>query len=300
MTQPTSEPTDETGSPDGGAVTAGSPDGGAVTAGSPDGGPGGERSARLVVVGIGASAGGLEALEALVGRLAPSPEGMAFVVLQHLAPGQSSALSGILGRSTSMKMVLIEDGQRLAPNTIFVAPPSVEVALQAGALRLTRQHEGLRHSNRRAVPLARHRAGAGRHRRHPLGRWQRRHPRAQGDQRRGWHHLRPGAQHGEPEQHAAERARRRMLRFLPGTRRDRRRAGAPGVAPSARRQAAGAAVRPEGAGPCLRAAPAGLRGRLLVVQADHESSAGWSAASPCRRSSGRPTTRSCSRRTRAS
>jgi two-component system CheB/CheR fusion protein len=107
--------------------------------------PANANRARFLVVGIGASAGGLEALEALIGRLAP--DGTAFVVLQHLAPGRVSALAEILGRRTSMQMVIIEDGQELAPSTIFIAPPAVEVSLQGGVLRLTKQAEGgLRHS----------------------------------------------------------------------------------------------------------------------------------------------------------
>ncbi|MCZ7687642.1 MAG: hypothetical protein M5U28_56445 [Sandaracinaceae bacterium] len=91
------------------------------------------------VVGIGASAGGLEALERLTTRLAPS--GMAFVVLQHLAPGHESVLTDILARGSTLKVVTIENGMKVEPNTIFVAPPNVELALYEGALRVSQPAE---------------------------------------------------------------------------------------------------------------------------------------------------------------
>lgn len=90
---------------------------------------------RFPIVGIGASAGGLEALEALTSRL--SADGMAFIVLQHLAPGHESALTEILARGTAMKVVTVKDDMRVAVGHIYVAPPNVDVAMQGGILRLT-------------------------------------------------------------------------------------------------------------------------------------------------------------------
>ena len=84
-------------------------------------------SARFPIVGIGASAGGLEALEALTRRL--SSDGMAYIVLQHLAPTHESILTEILARGTSLKVVTVEDGTTVVPNTIYVAPPDVELVL---------------------------------------------------------------------------------------------------------------------------------------------------------------------------
>src|SRR5258708_11808619 len=63
---------------------------------------------KFPVVGIGASAGGLEALEALTRRLAN--DGMAYVVVQHLAPGHESLLTDILARGTTMKVVTVREG----------------------------------------------------------------------------------------------------------------------------------------------------------------------------------------------
>src|SRR5579884_1782865 len=77
-------------------------------------------SAKFPIVGIGASAGGLEALELLTRRL--SGNGMAYVVLQHLAPSHESILTEILARGTSLKVVTVEDGTVVAPSTLYVAP----------------------------------------------------------------------------------------------------------------------------------------------------------------------------------
>src|SRR4028119_1309718 len=67
------------------------------------------------VVGIGASAGGLEAFTQILNHL-PTDTGMAFVMIQHMAPDQESALSLILGRATEMPMHEAQDGMAVAPN----------------------------------------------------------------------------------------------------------------------------------------------------------------------------------------
>jgi two-component system CheB/CheR fusion protein len=86
------------------------------------------------VVGIGASAGGLEALEALTQRLAP--DRMAFVVVQHLAPGHVSMLADILQRGTPLRVKTIDDGMALEAGVIYVAPPSAEVSIRGEVLTL--------------------------------------------------------------------------------------------------------------------------------------------------------------------
>jgi two-component system CheB/CheR fusion protein len=86
------------------------------------------------VVGIGASAGGLEALEELIRNLAG--EGLAFVVLQHLAPGGEGALAAILSRGSSMKVVRAEDGRAIEVDHVYVAPPGADVAVRQRVLRL--------------------------------------------------------------------------------------------------------------------------------------------------------------------
>ena len=87
------------------------------------------------VVGIGASAGGIEALSGLL-RAAPTDSGMAFVAIQHLPPDSPSLMPEILGRCTSMPVVQIEDGIAVQPNAVYVIRPGFTVTLAEGRLRL--------------------------------------------------------------------------------------------------------------------------------------------------------------------
>lgn len=86
------------------------------------------------VVGIGASAGGLEAVSALLRRTAI--DGAAFVVVQHLAPNQSSMLAELLGRASVLKVLTVEDGMVVAPNCVYVTPPNAELGLHNGVLQV--------------------------------------------------------------------------------------------------------------------------------------------------------------------
>ncbi|MEG4008990.1 chemotaxis protein CheB [Microcoleus sp. Pol11C1] len=88
------------------------------------------------VVGIGASAGGLEAFTELLRHL-PIDTGMAFVIIQHMLPTQESVLSEILGRSTQMPVQEITDGMQIAPNQVYVIPPNVSMTIDRGVLKLT-------------------------------------------------------------------------------------------------------------------------------------------------------------------
>jgi two-component system CheB/CheR fusion protein len=87
------------------------------------------------VVGIGASAGGLEAFTQLISNL-PNDTGMAFVLLQHLEPSQPSMLSEIIARSTTMPVQEVEDGMAVAPNQVYVIPPNQGLTLEAGKFQL--------------------------------------------------------------------------------------------------------------------------------------------------------------------
>jgi two-component system, chemotaxis family, CheB/CheR fusion protein len=86
------------------------------------------------IVGIGASAGGLEALELLTSRLPLT--GMAFVVVQHLAAGHESTLQSILARGTPLQVQTVEDGMSIEPDHIYVAPAMADVAVRDGLLHL--------------------------------------------------------------------------------------------------------------------------------------------------------------------
>ena len=87
------------------------------------------------MVGIGASAGGLEAFTQLLSHL-PTDTGMAFVLLQHLDPNQRSLLSEIIARTTAMPVQEVGDGVKIAPNQVYVIPPNTAMSIAAGCLRL--------------------------------------------------------------------------------------------------------------------------------------------------------------------
>ncbi|MBW3585466.1 MAG: ATPase, partial [Cyanobacteria bacterium 0813] len=88
------------------------------------------------VVGIGASAGGLEAFTELLSHL-PIDTGMAFVIIQHMLPTQESALSEILARSTQMPVHEVTDEMPIAPNQVYVIPANVSMTIDRGVLKLT-------------------------------------------------------------------------------------------------------------------------------------------------------------------
>ena len=91
------------------------------------------------VVGVGASAGGLEAFTELLSHL-PIATGMAFVLIQHLEPNQPSALSEIMARATPMPVNVAADGLMVAPNQVYVIPPNRVMTIAAGCLRLRPRH----------------------------------------------------------------------------------------------------------------------------------------------------------------
>jgi two-component system CheB/CheR fusion protein len=87
------------------------------------------------VVGIGASAGGQDALEQLFTAI-PSDCDLAFVVIMHLPPAGPAFLSEMLSRYTAMKVVTVEEGTTPQPDTIHVIPPGRELTLSGGRFRL--------------------------------------------------------------------------------------------------------------------------------------------------------------------
>lgn len=88
------------------------------------------------VVGIGASAGGLEALEQFFENM-PEKSPLCFVVVQHLSPDFKSMMDELLARRTRIPIVRVEDGIELRPNAIFLMPPRKEMIQSAGRLFLT-------------------------------------------------------------------------------------------------------------------------------------------------------------------
>src|SRR5664280_3465533 len=101
-----------------------------------------EPPARLVdqgfpTVGIGASAGGLAAFEAFfAGMPADADPGMAFVLVQHLAPDHKSILTDLIRRYTRMQVFEVEDGMAVQPNFAYIIPPNRDMAFLHGTLQL--------------------------------------------------------------------------------------------------------------------------------------------------------------------
>jgi two-component system, chemotaxis family, CheB/CheR fusion protein len=91
--------------------------------------------ASFLIVGVGASAGGLEALSGFLKAL-PARSGMAVVVIQHLAPEHESALTQLLSKATTMPVLEVSDGMAMQRNHVYVIPPNKSMTLQDGALKL--------------------------------------------------------------------------------------------------------------------------------------------------------------------
>lgn len=87
------------------------------------------------VVGIGASAGGLESLETLFQNL-PADTGMTFVIVQHLSPDFKSMMNELLGRDTKMEIHRVEDGMPIEANHVYLLPPKKELIIAGGKLHL--------------------------------------------------------------------------------------------------------------------------------------------------------------------
>ena len=99
----------------------------------------------FLVVGLGASAGGLEAFTQFFTHM-PGDSGLAFVLVSHLDPDHESLMTELLRRSTPMPVAEAGDGMRVMPNRVYVIPPNRYLSMDRGALRLSTPPEprGLR------------------------------------------------------------------------------------------------------------------------------------------------------------
>ena len=89
------------------------------------------------IVGIGASAGGLAAIEAFfAGMPAGTDPGIAFVLVQHLDPNHKSLLTELIRRYTHMQVFEVEDGMQVQPNCAYIIPPNRDMAFLNGSLQL--------------------------------------------------------------------------------------------------------------------------------------------------------------------
>jgi len=100
---------------------------------------------RFPIVGIGASAGGLEALELFFENV-PKNSGMAYVVIQHLDPNHVGILPELLQRTTEMKVLRVTEHLKVLPNHVYVIPPNKSMSILNGYLHLFKPVElrGLR------------------------------------------------------------------------------------------------------------------------------------------------------------
>ncbi|MCU1238417.1 MAG: ATPase [Candidatus Solibacter sp.] len=97
---------------------------------------------KFPVVGIGASAGGLEAFLEFFSGLRP-PSGMGFVLVTHLEPAHESSLAEILSRATTLPVIDAVEGARVEPDHVYVLPPNAEITIREGVLRLSPRAESL-------------------------------------------------------------------------------------------------------------------------------------------------------------
>lgn len=88
------------------------------------------------IVGIGASAGGLESLQRFFGHLG-AVRGMAFVVVQHLSPDFESLMDELLARHTDLPVVKVRDGQLVEADHVYLIPPGKDMTIREGRLHLT-------------------------------------------------------------------------------------------------------------------------------------------------------------------
>jgi two-component system CheB/CheR fusion protein len=95
----------------------------------------GELADRFPVVGIGASAGGLQALQQFFAHMPPD-SGMAFVIILHLSPTHESNAAAVLQQSTHMPVIQVIEAVAVAPNHVYVIPPTSDLSMLDGSIRL--------------------------------------------------------------------------------------------------------------------------------------------------------------------
>jgi two-component system CheB/CheR fusion protein len=95
-------------------------------------------STALPIVGLGASAGGLEAFAAFFTAM-PVDAGIAFVLVSHLDPTHVSIMPELIQKHTTMHVLQIKDGMRVEPDTVYVVPPNQDLSILNGVLQLMKQ-----------------------------------------------------------------------------------------------------------------------------------------------------------------
>ena len=90
----------------------------------------------FVVVGVGASAGGLEAFQELIAKLSPGHD-RAYVLVQHLDPDHQSLLPELLARRTRVPVLPIREGIEIQPGQVYLIPPGASLTVEKRILRLS-------------------------------------------------------------------------------------------------------------------------------------------------------------------
>src|SRR4051794_9473863 len=108
----------------------------------PDDGPAPQRrgTTAFPIVGVGASAGGLEAFTHFL-RALPADTGMAFVLVQHLLPEQESRLVELLSQVSTLPVITAEEGMAVTANEVYVIPPNTYLMMAQGAFHLVPRSE---------------------------------------------------------------------------------------------------------------------------------------------------------------
>ncbi|MEP0964147.1 MAG: chemotaxis protein CheB [Roseobacter sp.] len=89
----------------------------------------------ITLIGIGSSAGGLEAIRELVATL-PAELKVAYIVVQHMSPHHKSLMTELVARQTSLKVKDVSDGIKPEPNVVYITPPNTDIIYDDGRLRL--------------------------------------------------------------------------------------------------------------------------------------------------------------------
>ena len=100
-----------------------------------------EKNDNGYIVGVGASAGGLDALEKFFGN-APSDSGLAYIVIQHLSPDYKSLMADLLGKRTEMPVLVAEDGAPVESNHVYLIPPRNSLTIFHHKLYLAERESG--------------------------------------------------------------------------------------------------------------------------------------------------------------
>src|SRR5262245_35412418 len=98
--------------------------------------PGGQASGKFLVVGIGASAGGIQALKKFFEQV-PADSGIAYVVILHLSPNHDSKLAEVIQLSSKIPVLQVHEKVKITPDCIYVVPPNQHLTMEDGHINIS-------------------------------------------------------------------------------------------------------------------------------------------------------------------